>query len=209
MILRATNTLIWPVHGITAGAAAIAAVLAASVVLVGCDSASFVPPRPPELNEPVAPAITATFDRSNGQATSSAPAAGKHAGEGTRIVELILGRPPDDDRVFFDTVLRRDLGKYQIPLRLTRPDAQKPLSPEALAAAIRAAVGRGAAGLVVEPSDEAGVIDALHDAVGRGVAVILLDRSVPARWQVDPTRRVYSVHRSGHSDRRGRPGGGP
>ncbi len=197
MILRTTNTLIWPVHGITAGAAVIAAILAVSVVLVGCDSASFVPPRPPELNEPVAPTITATYDGANRAATSSVPAPGKHESGGTRVVELILARPPDDDRIFFDTVLRRELGKVMIPLRLTKPDGKTRSSPEAHAAAIRAAVGRGAAGLVVEPSDEAAVIDALYDAVGRGVAILLLDRSVPARWQVDPTRRVHGVHRRG------------
>jgi hypothetical protein len=35
--------------------------------------------------------------------------------------------------------------------------------------------------LVVEPIDDPVVVDALYDAVGRGVAILLLDRPVPAR----------------------------
>ncbi len=181
MTLNMTATRLGPVCGFTAGAAAMAAMLAASVILAGCDSASFVPPPPPELNEPVKPGIAATFEGAGSAATSSVPAAGKHAGKGVRVVELILARPPDPDRVYFDQVLRHELAKALIPLRLTQPDPQKPSSPEDLAGAIRTAVGRGIAGLVVEPRDEAVVIDAVYDAVDRGVPVLMLDRSVPAR----------------------------
>ncbi len=66
-------------------------------------------------------------------------------------------------------------------MRLSEPDQAKESSPERIAGAIRAAVGRGAAGLIVEPDDNAVVVDALYEAVGRGVAVLLLDRPVPAR----------------------------
>jgi ABC-type sugar transport system substrate-binding protein len=179
--LKTTTTRLWPVCGFTAGAAAMAAMLAASVILAGCDSTTFVPTPPPELNEPVKPGIAATFDRAGSAATSSVPAAGKPAGQGARIVELILAQPPDPDRVLLDQLLRIELAKVLIPLRLTQPDPQKRWLPEDLAGAIRAAVGRGVAGLVVEPSEEAVVIDALYDAVGRGVPVLLLDRPVPAR----------------------------
>jgi ABC-type sugar transport system substrate-binding protein len=179
--LKKTTTRLWPVCGITAGAAALAAILAASVVSAGCDSASFVPPPPPELNEPVKPGSAATYEGSRSAATSSVPAAGKRAGKGVRIVELILARPPDADRLYFEQVLRRELAKVLIPLRCNQPDPQKRSSPEDLAGAIRAAVSRGVAGVVIEPSDEAVVIDALYDAVGRGVAVLLLDRPVAVR----------------------------
>jgi ABC-type sugar transport system substrate-binding protein len=158
-----------------------AAMLAASVILAGCDSASFVPTPPPELNEPVKPGIAPTFDRAGSAVTSSVPAAGKHAGQGARIVELILAHPPDSDRALLEQLLRIELAKVLIPLRITQPDPQKRSSPEDLAGAIRAAVARGVAGLVVEPSEEAVVIDALYDAVGRGIPVLLLDRSVPSR----------------------------
>jgi ABC-type sugar transport system substrate-binding protein len=193
MTLKTTATRLWPVCGITAGAAAMAAMLAASVISAGCDSASFVPPPPPELNEPVRPGFVATYEGAGNAATSSVTVAEKHAGRGVRIVQLILARPPDADRVYFDVVLRRELAKVQIPLRLTQPEPRQRSSPEDLAGAIRAAVGRGVAGLVVEPSEEAVVVDALYDAVGRGVAVLLLDRPVPARGGKSIPRVEYTA----------------
>ena len=102
-------------------------------------------------------------------------------GKGVRIVELILARPPDADRVYFEQFLRLELGKVRIPLRRTQPNLQKPLSPEDLAGAIRAAISRGVAGLVVEPSKEAVVADALYDAIGQDTPVLLLDSSIPAQ----------------------------
>jgi ABC-type sugar transport system substrate-binding protein len=50
-----------------------------------------------------------------------------------------------------------------------------------MAGAIKAAADRGVAGLIVEPRDEPVVVDSLYDALGRGIAVLLLDRPVPAR----------------------------
>jgi hypothetical protein len=181
MTLKTATTLLRPVGGITVGAAAMAAVLAVAMISAGCDSASFVPPKPPELNEPVKSDIMATSGGTGAASTLLDPSVGKHASSSARIVELILARPPDSDRALFDQVLRIELAKVLIPLRLTRPDSQKPSSPEDLAGAIRAAVGRGVGGLVVEPSDEAVVIDALYDAIDKRIAVILLDRTVPAR----------------------------
>jgi ABC-type sugar transport system substrate-binding protein len=193
MTLKTTSTRLGRVCGITPGAAAMAVVLAAAVISAGCDSASFVPPPPPELNAPVKAGNAATFEGAGSAATSSVPAAGKHAGKGTRVVELILARPPDPDRVYFDSVLRHELAKALIPLRLTQPDSQKPSSAEDLARAIRTAVGRGIAGLVVEPIEEAVAIDALYDAVDRGVPVLLLDRSVPARGGKTIPRVEYTA----------------
>ena len=109
------------------------------------------------------------------------PGRGEAGGRRVQVVELILAGPPDDDRVLFEIVLRHELAKVRIPLRLTQSDPQKRSSPEGLADAIRAAAGRGVAALVVEPSEEAVVVDALYDAISRGVAVLLLDRPVPAR----------------------------
>ena len=96
-------------------------------------------------------------------------------------MELILSRPPESDRLYFEQALRTGLAGARIPLRHSQPKPQKRLSPEDLARAIRTAVGRGVAGLVVEPIDDAVVVDALYDAVGRGTAVLLLDQGVPAR----------------------------
>ncbi len=179
--LKTTTTRLWPVCGITAGAAAMAVMLAVSLISAGCDSNSFAPPPPPELKVPARPGFAATYEGAGSAASSSVPSVGKPASRSVRIVELILARPANDDRVYLDHLLRQDLATFRIPVRLTQPDPQKRSSPEDLAGAIRAAVSRGVAGLVVEPTEDEVVVNALYEAVGRGVAVLLLDRPVPAR----------------------------
>jgi ABC-type sugar transport system substrate-binding protein len=187
--LRTTSlktTVVRPdrVRGFGAGAAAMAA-MAAIMVTSGCDSTAFVPAPPPELKRPLESSFAATYDGPAGSEASPVPVAGKSDGKrpngSSRIVELILARPPDTDRDYLALALRRELGKARIMFRLTQPDSGAASSPEQVAPAIRAAVGRGVAGLIVEPLEDPAVIDALYDAAGRGVAVLLLDRSVPAR----------------------------
>jgi ABC-type sugar transport system substrate-binding protein len=160
-----------------------AAALAALGIAAGCDSSSFVPPPPPGGDRSPGSSLTATYD---GKASAApAPGAGKPAARrprgSARVVELILARPANDDRVFLTQVLRRELGKVPIPFQLFEPDSPERSSPEAMAGAIKSAADRGVAGLIVEPRDEPAVIDALYNALGRGIAVLLLDRPVPAR----------------------------
>ena len=62
-----------------------------------------------------------------------------------------------------------------------QPESAVTFSPAALANEIRAAVGRGASGLMVEPMDDPAVVDALYEAVDQGMAVLLLDRQVATR----------------------------
>ena len=192
MNLKTTAALNWPVCGIRAGAIAMATLLAALVILTGCDSASFVPPRPPELKEPVKPEIAATFDDAGSGPISIDRSRRKRADNGVRVVELILARPPDSDRALLEQLLRIELAKVKTPFRFTQPDSQKGPSPEYLAGAIRAAVDRGVGGLIVEPRDEAVVIDALYDAIDWGVGVVLLDRPVRPRGGKSIPRVVYT-----------------
>jgi ABC-type sugar transport system substrate-binding protein len=154
----------------------VAAILAASLISAGCDSASFVPPPPPELRGAVREDILAPYD-----GAGNAPGAGQRAYTGTPSVELILAGPAEGDRAYFQQLVHSELGQARIRFRLTQPDTQHRWSPGDLAGAIRAAVRRRAAGLIVEPSDEAVVVSALYDAVDKGIGVILLDRPVPAR----------------------------
>jgi ABC-type sugar transport system substrate-binding protein len=171
--------------------------LAAGLLIApGCNSGSFLPPPPPELsNSPQE--VSNPF----AGATSSPPKAASPATAGRKdavrrsvgtatIVELILSRTPNGDRVYLEQALRRDLGKVPIIFRIVEPKAHEPdpksgevpsLTPAQLAEAIRAAVERRVSGLIVEPLEDPAVLDALYDADARGVAVLLLDRSVPAR----------------------------
>ncbi len=65
--------------------------------------------------------------------------------------------------------------------RLVQPEMGASFEPEILAKEIREAVGRGASALLVDPIQEPVVVDALHAAVERGTAVLLLDRPVASR----------------------------
>jgi ABC-type sugar transport system substrate-binding protein len=170
-------------RGRAAGVASTAAALAALWISAGCDSSSFVPAPPPGGDRSLESGLRETYDGKAPAAPSRAAgkSEAKHPDRTARIVELILAQPANGDRAYLEQALRRELGKARIPLRFTAPDSPERSSPEALAAAIRAAADRGVAGLIVEPRDEPVVVDALHDALGRGSAVLLLDRSIPAR----------------------------
>jgi ABC-type sugar transport system substrate-binding protein len=100
---------------------------------------------------------------------------------GGKIVELILAKPPNPGRVYLALALRRDLGKATMSLRYTKPESGQLLSPEQMAGAIRTAIGRGSAALIVEPVDDPTVLDLLYEAQARGTKVLLLDRPVPPR----------------------------
>ncbi len=97
------------------------------------------------------------------------------------VVELILGQPADTDRQYLIVALRRELGVMRMVFRIDEPQAGQAVSPARLASAIRSAAGRGISGLLVEPLDVPAVVDALYEAAGQGVAILLLDRAVPPR----------------------------
>jgi ABC-type sugar transport system substrate-binding protein len=165
--------------------AAMAAVLAALAVSSGCGSGSFVPPPPAELKPPAGSGLAATYDGTGTATPPPAPAGGKAESRrlpgAAPIVELVLARPANTDREFLQQALRREMGKGRIIFRVDQPESGASASPSRLAGAIRAAVARGVAGLIVEPLEDPAVIDALYDADRRGVAVLLLDQSIPPR----------------------------
>jgi ABC-type sugar transport system substrate-binding protein len=152
---------------------------------------SFVPPPPRELSNPAqtgvgavsSTAVDSTPSSSNSPLFSSSgriDGAGRLTGGG-KIVELILAKPPNPGRMYLAIALRRDLGKATMSLRYTKPESGQPLSPEQMAGAIRTAIGRGSAALIVEPIDDPTVLDLLYEAQSRGRKVLLLDQPVPPR----------------------------
>lgn len=157
---------------------AILGILAFSL-LAGCDSVSFVPPRPAGLAggpeaRPKTEALASPAHRS-AAADEKAPT-GK-----TGSVELILRQPQTGDRQLLERILFRDFGKARVPFRVVKPETDKPFDAERLAKEIGLAAARGVAVLVVEPLDAPEVRTALQDAEARGVAVLLLDHPLPSR----------------------------
>jgi ABC-type sugar transport system substrate-binding protein len=113
---------------------------------------------------------------------------------------LLLARPADDDRNYLVQVLRREAGKARMVFRIVQPESGASFSPEAMAKEIRAAVARGASGLIVEPLDGPAIGDALHEAVNQGMSVLLLDRPVAsAGGRSIPFIRYGPYHEAGRA----------
>jgi ABC-type sugar transport system substrate-binding protein len=145
----------------------------------GCDSDSFVPPRPSEVvGEP--PAVTTPWNASNSPDLSTRRD-GKASLPRAKTVELILCRAQTGDRQLMEQVLRRELGKARISLRMTKAEGAEAGSANLLVEGIQAAVSRGVALLVLEPLDTPEVRVALREAETRGVAILLLDQPLPSR----------------------------
>ncbi len=158
--------------------------IAALAVLPGCDSNSFVPPRPPELSgSPTAASRTPGAALSPAAATPAAAGGAKSpaaATARTRLVELILARPASLDRSYVEQFLRRETGVKKCAFRVVSPQDDEPMSPGQLASEIRAAANRKTGALILEPVDAPEVREALREAESRGLGVVLLDSPLPA-----------------------------
>jgi ABC-type sugar transport system substrate-binding protein len=152
---------------------------------LGCDSSSFVPSRPPEL----ATSTTSPYNSAPAAAPSAAAAGTSVAATEVvlavpktaraRMVELLLARPPELDRSYLEQFLRRYSGLKKCAFRAVKPQ-DAPMTPEHYASEIRAAANRSTGALVLEPIDSPEVLDALREAVSRGLGIVLLDSPLPA-----------------------------
>jgi ABC-type sugar transport system substrate-binding protein len=153
----------------------------------GCDSMSFVPPRPAELSAGAASGPNTSVGTS---AVASAPASTR-AGEGTkaarspslpraRIVELILSQPPSVDRLFMEQFLRRDAGTKKCAFRSVKPETGEPMTAAQLAQAIRKAADHATGALILEAIDAPEVQAAISDAESKGTSIVLLDAPLPS-----------------------------
>jgi ABC-type sugar transport system substrate-binding protein len=167
--------------------------LAGLILVSGCDSEPFVPPPPTGLGKPPETSLGSLSKNGIDPASSasrpaSPPSTARKAGTrrpsggGTApIIELLLARSVDGDRSYLVQVLRREAGKAKMVFRLVQPESGTSFSASVLAKEIRAAVGRGASGLIVEPEVDPAVVDALDQAVEQGMSVLLLDRPLATR----------------------------
>lgn len=139
--------------------------------LSGCDSASFTPPRPAELGGGASP--------SPGEAAIPAASVANAAAR-SRVVEMILSQPVAPDRFYLVQMLRRDTGEKRYAFRLKAPETSQPFTGAQMADAIRKAAASSAGALIVEPVDTPEVRQALVEAQGRGLPVVVLDEPLPS-----------------------------
>jgi hypothetical protein len=174
----------------------------------GCDSTTFVAPPPAELAEPE-PANGAAGSRSavlpRLPSNTSAPVSNtaevdgrRSTGGGPRVAELILAKPPNPDRIYLTSALRRDAGRAKMLIRISQPAPGESSSPERLAKAISLATVRGSAALIIEPIDDPAVLDQIDEAQSKGLAILLLDRPLrPRGGKSIPVLRYESFEKLG------------
>jgi ABC-type sugar transport system substrate-binding protein len=154
-----------------------AVLLLAPWLALGCDATHFVPPRNAELEG----GVSRTERREPGGLPGS-PAGTQQRSipPQARTLELILSHPQTGDRQHIEQVIRRELGHARASLRLLKPEGSEDLTPDRIAAGIRSAIARGSRLLVMEPKDTPEIRAALLDAESRGMAILLLDQTLPA-----------------------------
>lgn len=131
-------------------------------VLSGCDSASFVPPPPPELRTPDYAALEST----------------------AKVIELVMPRDDTPERKVWAAVLRLEAGIAKAGFRSSALQPDDPPAREA--ELIRAAASRGATVLIVEPTDAPAVAEALAQVQSQGTSVLLLGRPLTVSGKVLP-----------------------
>jgi ABC-type sugar transport system substrate-binding protein len=162
--------------------AGLAVGVAGLVLLPGCDSMSFTPPRPAGLSSgptEAAPVTTAAPSAAPAADVSTAAGSKTSSVSRTRLVELLVAQPPDLDRENLVLSLRRESGVNKCGFRFNGQNLKKPMTPAELAAAIRAAASRSTGALILEPIDAPEVRDALREAKGKGLPIVLLDTTIP------------------------------
>ena len=130
--------------------------ISATGMSIGCDSDSFVPPRPEELRSIVGGAT----DTANGSATSvGVPASGK-------AIELILDRHGADETEYLKTAARTQAGHDKAKIKIAFLGEKESSSIQA--GLVREALAKHPLALVLEPADpsDPGLALAVREASG-------------------------------------------
>jgi ABC-type sugar transport system substrate-binding protein len=135
-------------------------------VVPGCNSGSFLPPPPPELDAALAP-------REQRPVT---------------IVSVIFAGPDKEYRRLIAHQAMQEMGRAKASIRCEYLQPGDPA--EVQAQAIRDAINRNSAAIVVEPVDSPKVVQALSAARDKRVKVVLLDGTVTTPSDGKPFPRV-------------------
>ena len=140
--------------------------VSATWMSIGCDSDSFVPPRPDELK--------GVAGAENDSASGLAARVGVPAS--TKPIELILDRHSAEETEFFKSAARTQAGIEKARIKLTFLGEKESATRQA--ELVREAVARRPPALILELADpnDLGLAKAVREAEDAGVPVILLGR---------------------------------
>jgi ABC-type sugar transport system substrate-binding protein len=133
--------------------------------LAGCDSGSFLPPPPPELETVATPA--------------AAP---------TTALALVLSDEERADQRFWSARARVWASEHKVVLNESALKHGEKLAGQA--ALIREALARRASALVVRPADAPEVAEALREAQAKNMPLVILDEAVPGLSASSPVTLV-------------------
>jgi ABC-type sugar transport system substrate-binding protein len=145
-----------------------ALLLFTAVAPIGCDSNSFVPPRPEELRG------TGTTTLAPLKNASSDPAGLDFAS--ARAVEIVLAPRDGDEAEVWKSAARTQSGHEKIKVKVTIAAADQPTSKQM--ELVREAMARHPRVLVVEPADpsDSALAQAVAETRAQGIPVVLLGR---------------------------------
>jgi ABC-type sugar transport system substrate-binding protein len=152
--------------------------MSAAWTSIGCDSESFVPPRPDELRDMVGEASDANVGPASGAASPAIPSPAKS-------LELVLAwHSADETEVLKSAALKQggfDKAKIKIVFLGEKETAARQ------AALVRESIARHPLALILEPSDpgDPALAIAVREAQDAGITVVLLGRDLAAPRPVE------------------------
>jgi ABC-type sugar transport system substrate-binding protein len=138
---------------------------------VGCDSESFVPPRPAELRGVGGGATNSTNTSDAGVGSAGIPSSAK-------VLELILDRHSADESEVLKAAALKQAGLDKARTKFALLGENEPSTRQA--ALVREAVARHPLALIIEPADlgDPGLALAVREAQDAGVIVVMLGRDL-------------------------------
>jgi ABC-type sugar transport system substrate-binding protein len=152
-------------------------ILGLGLVSLGCDSGSFVPPRPPELGG---------GDSGLTPVTGAIPSRSAEPGAGARSIELILGPLDPYDVEDLTVKARFYAGNEKHRIQVAAVGATG--NPDSEAELVRKVITHDPLALIIEPARTSDVelAGAVSEARNRGFPVILISRSLDTSKSPEP-----------------------
>jgi ABC-type sugar transport system substrate-binding protein len=164
--------------------------ISATWASVGCDSESFVPPRPEELRSVVGRATDSTNTSAAGAGSAGIPSSAK-------ALELILDHHSADDSEVLKAAALKQAGLDKVRTKFALLGENE--SSARQAALVGEAIARHPFALIVEPADpgDPALALAVREAQDAGVTVVMLGRDLAGPQSVEATHADAKTAKAG------------